>query len=49
MKYKVTVLAEEKKKSLKNPGALSATQLANNLDIDISSLERQIDFSIERK
>ncbi|MFY0676782.1 MAG: hypothetical protein JXR18_05805 [Neptuniibacter sp.] len=49
VKNKVTELAEHKKQRLKNPGALSTIDLANNLGIDISSLERQIDFSIKRR
>ena len=49
VKYKVTVLAEEKKKSLKNPRALSTANLANSLGIDISFLERQINSSMKRR
>lgn len=49
VKNKITVLAEEKKKSLKNPGALSTAEIANNLGIDISSLERKINTSVKRR
>ncbi|WP_420597989.1 hypothetical protein [Neptuniibacter sp.] len=49
VKNKVIELAKQKKQRLKNPGSLSTIDLANNLGIDISSLERQIDFSIKRR
>lgn len=48
VKKKVAELAEQKKSFIKNPGAFSLEVLAVNLDLDITSLERQINSSAKK-
>lgn len=42
---RIDEIAAQKKEKLKNPGAVSLDELAGNLGIDISGLEKQIKAS----